>query len=303
MENVTLGVGEGGRGIHTGRLAPRNAIVPVHAGRIRRAAHRDGAKRNCTCASAVRVRRSCACTAIRSRISPGVRSRRRWRSATLVVLPDLRGYGASEIVPKRRGARRVQQARDGARHRRADVGAGLGAVLPRRTRPRSARRLPARPRRTANASRRSPRSTSFRRSRRGRRWITAALYGAYHWQFLAQPAPLPERLIGSDPAWYCRSLIGAWLKIAARRKRAALDAYCTAFARPGAVHAACEDYRAGYTCDAEADRVDRDACLRIDMPLLALWGAGDGWRTRTSPPSGSAGSPTSRCKVCAADTS
>ena len=64
-------------------------------------------------------------------------------------------------------------------------------------------------------------------------------YGAYHWQFLAQPAPLPERLIGSDPAWYCagnRRLV---------EDRGAADegrstAYCTAFARPGAVHAACE---------------------------------------------------------------
>jgi haloacetate dehalogenase len=24
----------------------------------------------------------------------------------------------------------------------------------------------------------------------------------WHWFFLAQPAPLPERVIGSDPEWY-----------------------------------------------------------------------------------------------------
>jgi pimeloyl-ACP methyl ester carboxylesterase len=33
-------------------------------------------------------------------------------------------------------------------------------------------------------------------------------YSAYHWQFLAQPEPLPERLIGSDPEWYCAQKIG-----------------------------------------------------------------------------------------------
>jgi len=26
--------------------------------------------------------------------------------------------------------------------------------------------------------------------------------GYYHWFFLAQPAPLPERLIGADPDWW-----------------------------------------------------------------------------------------------------
>jgi haloacetate dehalogenase len=40
------------------------------------------------------------------------------------------------------------------------------------------------------------------------------------------------------------------------------------------VHAACEDYRAGYAYDREADRADRDAGRRIAVPLLALWGAG-----------------------------
>ena len=109
-------------------------------------------------------------------------------------------------------------------------------------------------------------------------------YGAYHWQFLAQPAPLPERLIGSDPKWYCAQQIGAWLEDRSAADEAALEAYCTAFARPGAVHAACEDYRAGYTCDLEADRADREAGKRIDAPLLALWGAGrDGQRSAHFP--------------------
>ena len=104
-------------------------------------------------------------------------------------------------------------------------------------------------------------------------------YGAYHWPFLAQPAPLPERLIGSDPEWYCAQQIGAWLEDPTAADDAALDAYCKAFARPGAVHAACEDYRAGYTCDLAFDRADRDAGNQLAMPLLALWGAGrDGQR-------------------------
>ena len=32
----------------------------------------------------------------------------------------------------------------------------------------------------------------------------------YHWFFLIQPAPLPERMIGSDPEFYLRTKIGVW---------------------------------------------------------------------------------------------
>ena len=36
----------------------------------------------------------------------------------------------------------------------------------------------------------------------------ARLY--YHWFFLIQPAPLPERLIGADPSFYLRLKLGGW---------------------------------------------------------------------------------------------
>ncbi len=36
----------------------------------------------------------------------------------------------------------------------------------------------------------------------------AAAY--YHWFFLIQPAPLPERLIGADPIFYLRTKVGGW---------------------------------------------------------------------------------------------
>ena len=32
----------------------------------------------------------------------------------------------------------------------------------------------------------------------------------YHWFFLIQPAPLPERMIGGDPAFYLRATLGGW---------------------------------------------------------------------------------------------
>jgi haloacetate dehalogenase len=32
----------------------------------------------------------------------------------------------------------------------------------------------------------------------------------YHWFFLAQPAPLPEAMIGADPVAYYRSCLMGW---------------------------------------------------------------------------------------------
>ncbi len=97
---------------------------------------------------------------------------------------------------------------------------------------------------------------------------------AYHWQFLAQPEPLPETLIAADPAYYLDHTIASWTK--AKTLEAfdprALDHYRAFFARPERVHACCEDYRAGWTYDKTADEADRKAGRRIAAPVLSIWG-------------------------------
>ena len=37
-----------------------------------------------------------------------------------------------------------------------------------------------------------------------------AAIGYYHWFFLIQPQPLPERMIGGDPAFYLRWTLASW---------------------------------------------------------------------------------------------
>lgn len=94
----------------------------------------------------------------------------------------------------------------------------------------------------------------------------------FHWFFLIQPAPLPERLIGADPDAYIDGVMGSRHAGMRPFSPEALQAYRTALRRPGAVHAMCEDYRAAASIDLEHDRADRDAGRRVTCPLHVLWG-------------------------------
>jgi len=88
--------------------------------------------------------------------------------------------------------------------------------------------------------------------------------GYWHWFFLAQPAPLPEQLIGANPDnYYFR---------AGREKfdPQALADYLRCCHNPDTIHAMCEDYRAGATIDYALDEADRGQ-RRMACPLLALW--------------------------------
>ena len=90
--------------------------------------------------------------------------------------------------------------------------------------------------------------------------------GYWHWFFLAQPAPLPERLIGADPdAYYFRERDVPWLD------SEALEDYLRCARNPETIHAMCEDYRAGASYDFHLDEADRGK-RRIACPVLALWG-------------------------------
>ena len=99
-------------------------------------------------------------------------------------------------------------------------------------------------------------------------------YRSYHWFFLSQPAPLPERMIGADPDFYLDWTIDSWTGLKGSIEEEAMQAYRAWFRKPGAIHAACEDYRAGITCDVDNDRADRETRNTIEAPMLVLWGDG-----------------------------
>jgi haloacetate dehalogenase len=86
----------------------------------------------------------------------------------------------------------------------------------------------------------------------------------WHWFFLAQPAPFPEEVIGSNPdAYYFHG-------DRSRFDPEALEDYLRSVRDPETIHGMCEDYRAGATIDFELDEADRGK-RRIECPVLALW--------------------------------
>ncbi|WP_245418447.1 alpha/beta fold hydrolase [Cohaesibacter intestini] len=97
---------------------------------------------------------------------------------------------------------------------------------------------------------------------------------AYHWQFLAQPYPLPERLIAADPAMYLDHTIASW---ALNRDLSAFDAdamahYRATFTTPDHIHGVCEDYRAGWGIDQQIDQTDRERGKKIACPTMVISG-------------------------------
>lgn len=116
-------------------------------------------------------------------------------------------------------------------------------------------------------------------------WDANLALKAYHWTFLAQPAPLPERMIGADPVAYIDWTLQAWTlgKSLDVFPPSSLDSYRAQAQDPARIHAMCADYRAGATCDRLADEADRSAGRKIAAPLRFLW-AENGFPAQTGKP-------------------
>jgi haloacetate dehalogenase len=101
-------------------------------------------------------------------------------------------------------------------------------------------------------------------------WSLDRALGAYHWFFLSQPYPLPERLIESDVEFFIRHTVQSWSGNPELIDEDALRHYARAFRNPEVLHAACQGYRAGVTADLEHDLHDRQAGNRLTIPVLFI---------------------------------
>ncbi len=139
----------------------------------------------------------------------------RSRERFTVVCADLRGYGDSSKPARRRRARRLLEARDGAGQVEVMRALGFARFRAGRPRPRRARRASAVRSIIRDAVERvavldiSP--TRIMYAQTDQAFATAY----YHWFFLIQPFDLPERLIGADPVYYLRRKLGGWGSAAA----------------------------------------------------------------------------------------
>ena len=94
---------------------------------------------------------------------------------------------------------------------------------------------------------------------------------SYHWFFMAQKAPFPEKLLTADLDYYIRYKLnkkGVGLEIFTE---AAMAEYvrCTT---PEQIHAVCEDYRATVTLDLAMDTADYGK-RKISCPVMVIWGS------------------------------
>jgi len=96
--------------------------------------------------------------------------------------------------------------------------------------------------------------------------------GTWHWAFMAQPEPFPERMISAVSAeFFLKSRMtirgGTGIDFF---DPAAMDEYirCYTFKT---ISGSCRDYRATATSDFDIDRADRDR--KIETPAMIVWGA------------------------------
>jgi haloacetate dehalogenase len=100
------------------------------------------------------------------------------------------------------------------------------------------------------------------------------------WSLLAQPEPLPERILVAAPEAIIDDALGGWGTPSSVFPPGVRAAYVEALRPPDYAHAICEEYRAAATIDREHDKADRAAGRRIECAVLVLWsedGALDKW--------------------------
>jgi haloacetate dehalogenase len=193
------------------------------------------------------------------------------REFTLVI-PDLRGYGDSSKPPG--GPDQAAYAKRALAQDQVDVMAALGFE----------RFRVAGHDRGARVTHRLLRDHPQSIERAAVLDIVPTLYrfetidqkaatGSYHWFFLIQPSPFPERMIGAEAEYYLRHSLGLDRRPEALEPEVFAE-YFRCFGNPETIRATCDEYRAGASIDLEHDRADRGK--KVTMPLMVLWGRRSG---------------------------
>jgi haloacetate dehalogenase len=104
--------------------------------------------------------------------------------------------------------------------------------------------------------------------------VTRAMAMAYyHWFFLPARNGIPEHMIGADPEFWIRSIVGPLLGPDASIESAVMDDYVRCFSDPRTIAGSCADYRSAASTDLVHDDQTFSAGQKIRCPVLVLWGA------------------------------
>lgn len=199
----------------------------------------------------------------------------RLKNDFFLILPDLRGYGASLVRPETpTGPPHQRHSKRAMAHDLAllldHLGVAQASVCGHDRGGRAAHRFALdHPERTAKLCviDIAPTLDMYQRT------DMAFARAYYHWFHLIQPAPLPETMIGGNALAYLHAKLGGWGSGGLSHiEPEALAEYERSFCRPEAIHNACEDYRASAGIDLEHDRESRAQEQRIEADTLVLWG-------------------------------
>ncbi|AKS31438.1 alpha/beta fold hydrolase [Mycolicibacterium goodii] len=209
-----------------------------------------------------------------------------------VIVPDLRGYGASGLAPSGYDKRTTASDLSALLHHldldsAIVVGHDRGARVAHRwaldhpSQVSALALLDVLPTRVV--------MRSFDRHSAAAMW---------HWFFHLQP-DLPELLVAANPEAYLRHFLRGVLESGAVDE-VTFRHYVDACSDPDHLHATFEDYRAGFTSDLALDDSDHARGVRLHCPLLLLWGAEGGlagadvlgiWREHHADPAAVSGTP------------
>jgi len=95
--------------------------------------------------------------------------------------------------------------------------------------------------------------------------------GFWPWSLLAQPEPLPERILAVAADAIIDSAFDEWGSAPPIFPPEIRESYVEPLRDPRHAHAICEEYRAAAEIDRERDEADQAAGRRIACPLLVLW--------------------------------
>lgn len=105
----------------------------------------------------------------------------------------------------------------------------------------------------------------------------------FHWFFLSQPAGLPEKLLAAAPDAFIEHSLATMANGLDNIEPQALAIYREAFRNPKVRHAICEDYRAAMNEDMDLDRIDRTSGKKLLCPVQVLWPTSDPRNTAKTP--------------------